>query len=40
MEILFLKKAPYQMRNLNGTWGRFGGAAGVEYLELNYVDNP
>ncbi len=26
--------------NLNGTWGRFGGAAGVEYLELNYVDNP
>jgi hypothetical protein len=26
--------------NLTGTWGRFGGAAGVEYLELNYVDNP
>ncbi len=26
--------------NLNGTWGRFGGAAGVEYLELDYVDNP
>ena len=26
--------------NLTGTWGRFGGAAGVEYLELDYVDNP
>ena len=26
--------------NLNGTWGRFGGAAGVEYLQLDYVDNP
>ena len=26
--------------NLNGTWGRFGGAAGVEFLQLDYVDNP
>ncbi|MDG1212616.1 MAG: hypothetical protein P8N20_00725, partial [Flavobacteriaceae bacterium] len=26
--------------NLTGTWGRFGGAAGVAYLELDYVDNP
>jgi hypothetical protein len=26
--------------NLTGTWGRFGGAAGVEYLDLDYVDNP
>ena len=26
--------------NLTGTWGRFGGAAGTEYLDLDYVDNP
>lgn len=36
----FLEADALSTENLNGTWGRFGGADGEAYLKLSFSDNP